>query len=327
MHRADRLLPPRPTSGRFRMTSGAGHCGPVRQSEVRDRKQKAKDRREAGRWAARTRTDGGGADKGRCVVYGERSGAGPRCLGGESASREGRGRVRERAEEEVSWRRAVELLLAGSLLGNSWRTRRAAAAGWRRMKSSRAASRRPTSSRTWDSVSMCILSCSRPSVAHALAPALPARSLGLVSREHGAAAAAFGGASAAPSGKAGSGSEGRSPPEEERRRGVRECGLGEAALCNLFGAVRGGGGGWECRRGESGLGRTAGKERLRGILLRAPGSPPVLMAPVGASGAQWRSFCSRRGLVGVRARVSTASAADAGKAAWVPWVRVIAVSE
>lgn len=70
--------------------------------------------------------------------------------------------MRERAEEEVSWRRAVELLLAGSLLGNSWRTRRAAAAEWRRIKSSRAASRRPTSSRRWDSVSMCILSYPAP---------------------------------------------------------------------------------------------------------------------------------------------------------------------
>lgn len=71
--------------------------------------------------------------------------------------RRGGGGLRARAEEEVSWRRAVELLLAGSLLGNSWRTRRAAAAEWKRMKSCRIASRRPTSSRTWDNVSMCIL--------------------------------------------------------------------------------------------------------------------------------------------------------------------------
>lgn len=71
--------------------------------------------------------------------------------------RRGGGGLRVRAEEEVSWRRAVELLLAGSLLENSWRTRRAAAAEWKRMKSCRTASRRPTSSRTWGNVSMCIL--------------------------------------------------------------------------------------------------------------------------------------------------------------------------
>ncbi|KAG8508889.1 Cyclin-T2, partial [Galemys pyrenaicus] len=102
----------------------------------------------------RTRTNGDVSEKGRDIEYGERSGVESRGLGGESAGWEGRGWVRERAEEEVSWRRAVELLLAGSLLGNSWRTRRAAAAEWKRIKSSRTASRRPTSSRTWDSVSI-----------------------------------------------------------------------------------------------------------------------------------------------------------------------------
>lgn len=163
MHRADLFLPPTPTSGRLQVTRDAEHCGPVRESEARDREKKAKHQREPVEWPPRTRTVGDGGGKGRGVVYGERSGAGSRGLGGESASREGRGWVRERAEEEVSWRRAVEVLLAGSLLGNSWRTRRVAAAEWRRIESSRTDSRRPTSSRRWDSVSMCILSNSWPS--------------------------------------------------------------------------------------------------------------------------------------------------------------------
>lgn len=201
------------------------------------------------------------------MAYGERSGAGSRGLGGESASLEGRGWVRERAEEEVSWRRAVELLLAGSLLGNSWRTRRAAAAEWRRMKSSRAASRRPTSSRTWDSVSMCILSYSWPSVAHGLYPSLPARSPGLVSREYGAAITAFSGPRPRCKGRQ---VRARKSARGQRRKGGEESGNAgwEAALCNLFGAAHGGGGGWECRRSERGLGIKAGKKRLLGILIR-----------------------------------------------------------
>lgn len=92
MHRADLFLPSRPpTFGRLQMTSGAGHCGPERESETGGRKKKAKDWGEPVGRPLRTRTGGGGGEKGRCVVYGERSGAGSHGLGGESASREGRG--------------------------------------------------------------------------------------------------------------------------------------------------------------------------------------------------------------------------------------------
>lgn len=68
----------------------------------------------------RVRTDGDGKSKGaehtlRRAKWGgvERPWRGVQGLGGEG------GWVNEQAEEEVSWRRAVELLLAGSLLGNS----------------------------------------------------------------------------------------------------------------------------------------------------------------------------------------------------------------
>lgn len=84
-------------------------------------------------------------------------GRGLEALARSPRGRRGGGGIRVRAEEEVSWRRAVELLLAGSLLENSWRTRQAAAAEWKRMKSCRIGSRRPTSSKTWGNVSMCIL--------------------------------------------------------------------------------------------------------------------------------------------------------------------------
>ena len=160
--------------------------------------------------------------------------------------------VRERAEEEVSWRRAVELLLAGSLLGNSWKTRRAAAAEWRRIKSSRTASRRLTLSRKWDNVSTCILSCSWPSAAHALSPSVLALSPGFVSREHGAAA--FGGARAPKAAR------------DQRRRGEREetgNAVWEAALCNLFRAARGGGGGGA---------RSIAETRIRGLSQMRDGS-------------------------------------------------------
>lgn len=73
------------------MTSSAEHCGPERESETRGRKKKAKDRGEPVGRPLRTRTGSGEGEKGRCVVYGERSGAGSRGLGRESASRDGRG--------------------------------------------------------------------------------------------------------------------------------------------------------------------------------------------------------------------------------------------
>ncbi|KAF4026509.1 hypothetical protein G4228_018621 [Cervus hanglu yarkandensis] len=73
------------------MTSGAEHCGPVRESEDGGRKEKAKGLGEPIGRSPRTRTRGDGGEKGRCLVYGERSGAGSRGLGGESASPEGRG--------------------------------------------------------------------------------------------------------------------------------------------------------------------------------------------------------------------------------------------
>lgn len=196
-------------------------------------------------------------------------GRGRAALAGSLRARRGGGWVRERAEEEVSWRRAVELLLAGSLLGNSWRTRRAVAAEWRRIKSSRTASRRPTSSRKWDSVSMCILSYSWPSAAHALSLSLLARSPGLVPREHGAVASAFAGPRPRRKGRQ---VRVRKVASDRRRSGGGgETGNAgrEAALCNLFGAARGGGGGWECRPDERGLlGIIAEKRRLLPLLVR-----------------------------------------------------------
>lgn len=155
-------------------------------------------------------------------------GRGRAALAGCPRAGRGGGWVRERAEEEVSWRPAVELLLAGSLLGNSWRTRRAAAAEWRRIKSSRTASRRPTSSRTWDSVSMCILSYFWPCASHALSPSLLAGSPGLVPREHGAAASVFPGPRPRRKGRQARVLE--APSGRQRRRGGEresgECGLG-----------------------------------------------------------------------------------------------------
>lgn len=73
------------------MTSGAEHCGPVRESEDGGRKEKAKGLGEPIGRSPRTRTRGDWGEKGQCLVYGERSGAGSRGLGGESASPEGRG--------------------------------------------------------------------------------------------------------------------------------------------------------------------------------------------------------------------------------------------
>ena len=196
-------------------------------------------------------------------------GRGRAALAGSPRARRGGGWVRERAEEEVSWRRAVELLLAGSLLGNSWRTRRAVAAEWRRIKSSRTASRRPTSSRKWDSVSMCILSYSWPSAAHALSLSLLARSPGLVPREHGAVASAFAGPR--PLSKGRQVRVRKAASDRRRGGGGGETGNAgrEAALCNLFGAARVGGGGWECRPDERGLlGIILEKSRLLRLLVR-----------------------------------------------------------
>lgn len=103
------------------------------------------------------RTGSGRTGKGVTQSTASALGRGLEALARSPRGRRGGGGLRVRAEEEVSWRRAVELLLAGSLLENSWRTRRAAAAEWKRMKSCRTASRLPTSFKTWDNVSMCIL--------------------------------------------------------------------------------------------------------------------------------------------------------------------------
>lgn len=129
------------------MTRGAEHCGP------------AGRRTSASRRGGSLRVRMGSSGSGKGVAHSTESalGRGLDALARSPGGRRGGGGLRVRAEEEVSWRRAVELLLAGSLLENSWRTRLAAAAEWKRMKSCRIASRRPTSSRTWGNVSMCIL--------------------------------------------------------------------------------------------------------------------------------------------------------------------------
>lgn len=140
------------------MTRGAEHCGPAGQRERREtgkRKQKTSASRQGG--PQRMRTGSGRTGRGVTLSTESALGRGLEALARSPRGGRGGGGLRVRAEEEVSWRRAVELLLAGSLLESSWRTRRAAAAEWKRMKSCRIASRRPTSSKTWGNVSMCIL--------------------------------------------------------------------------------------------------------------------------------------------------------------------------
>lgn len=120
---------------------------------------KRKQKTSASRQGRSLRVRMGSSRSGKGVAHSTESalGRGLDALARSPGGRRGGGGLRVRAEEEVSWRRAVDLLLAGSLLENSWRTRRAAAAEWKRMKSCLIASRRPTSSRTWGNVSMCIL--------------------------------------------------------------------------------------------------------------------------------------------------------------------------
>ena len=105
--------------------------------------------------------------------------------------------------------------------------------------------------------------------AHALSLSLLAGSPGLVPREHGAVASAFAGPRPRRKGRQ---VRVRKVARDRRRSGGGgETGNAgrEAALCNLFGAARGGGGGWECRPDERGLlGIIAGKRRLLPLLVR-----------------------------------------------------------